>query len=95
MGRKKEKTTRTNQGSLKMRLVLVSVLFALFGISLIGKLFFLQVTQHESLVLKSEKQYQRTINIPYGRGSIFDRNMNELTANIEVESVADTKRNYK
>ena len=88
MGRNKEKTTRSNRSLLKVRLVLVSALFALFGAGLVGRLFFLQVTQHESLVSKSEKQYQRTINIHYGRGSIFDRNMNELTANIEVESVS-------
>jgi len=90
MGRKKEKTNRTNQSALKLRLVLVSILFALFSASLIGRLFFLQVTQHEDLVSRSEKQYQRTIDIHYGRGSIFDRNMNELTTNIEVESVYAT-----
>ena len=88
MGRNKEKITCTNRVFLKRRLILVSALFILFGASLVGRLFFLQVTQHENLVLKSEKQYQRTINIHYGRGSIFDRNMNELTANIEVESVS-------
>ncbi|SVE37095.1 uncharacterized protein METZ01_LOCUS489949, partial [marine metagenome] len=90
MGRNKNSTGRANRGSLKGRLILVSSLFVVFGISLIGRLFFLQVTQHENLVSKSEKQYQRTINIHYGRGSIFDRNMNELTANIEVESVYAT-----
>ena len=90
MNRNKKQITRANWGSLKMRLILVSVLFTLFGASLVGRLFFLQVTQHENLVSKSEKQYQRTINIHYGRGSIFDRNMNELTANIEVESVYAT-----
>ena len=90
MSRNKKTTGRANRGSFKGRLILVSSLFVVFGISLIGRLFFLQVTQHENLVSKSEKQYQRTINIHYGRGSIFDRNMNELTANIEVESVYAT-----
>jgi len=87
MGQNKGKITRENRSSLKTRLILVSALFVLFGAGLVGRLFFLQVTQHENLLSKSEKQYQRTINIPYGRGSIFDRNMNELTKNIEVESV--------
>ena len=45
---------------------------------------------NEELVLRSEKQYQRTVNTQVGRGSIFDRNMNELATNIDVESVYAT-----
>lgn len=90
MAQNKEKIISETQGSLKARLILVSILFTLFGAGLMGRLFFLQIVQHEELVSLSEKQYQRIVNIHYGRGSIFDRNMNELATNIEVESVYAT-----
>ena len=89
MGRNKEKipSVSVRRGSLKARLILVSVLFALFGSGLIGRLFFLQVIKHEDLVSRSMGQHQMTVNVHYGRGSIYDRNMNKLAANIKVESV--------
>ena len=61
MGRNKEKipSVIVSRGSLKVRLILVSVLFALFGSGLIGRLFFLQVVKHEDLVSRSmQKQHQ-------------------------------------
>ena len=90
MNRVKGRLARKEHGSLKVRLILISILFALFAVGLAGRLFYLQVAMHEDLVLRSEKQYQRTVNIRYGRGSIFDRNMNELATNIDVESVYAT-----
>ena len=90
MARNKEKKSYVNQDSLKGRLILVSILFALFGVGIVGRLFSLQVMQHDDLVSRSEKQHQRTVEIHYGRGSVFDRNMNELATNIEAESVYAT-----
>ena len=90
MARNKEKKSHVNQNSLKGRLILVSILFALFGAGIVGRLFSLQVMQHDDLVSRSEKQHQRTVEIHYGRGSVFDRNMNELATNIKVESVYAT-----
>jgi cell division protein FtsI (penicillin-binding protein 3) len=90
MNQVKGRLTRKEHGSLKVRLILISILFALFAVGLAGRLFYLQVAMHEDLVLRSEKQYQRTVDIRYGRGSIFDRNMNELATNIDVESVYAT-----
>jgi len=69
------------------RLVLVCSLLGLFAATLFGKLFYLQIFQHEDLLAQSEKQYGRTVKIFFGRGKIFDRNLNELAANLEVESV--------
>ena len=97
MGRNKEKipSVSVSRGSLKARLILVSVLFALFGSGLIGRLFFLQVVKHEDLVSRSMQQHQMTVNVHYGRGFIYDRNMNELAANIKVESVYVTPQEIK
>ncbi len=95
MGRKKEKIPNFNRGSLKVRLILVSVLFALFGSGLVGRLFFLQVIKNEDLVSRSKQQHQMTVSVNYGRGFIYDRNMNELAANIKVESVYATPQDIK
>ena len=95
MGRSKEKIPSANRSPFKARLILVSALFVLFSAGLVGRLFFLQVTKHEDLASRSKQQHQRIVNIHYGRGSIFDRNMNELASNIEVESVYATPQEIK
>jgi len=68
-------------------LLFISSLLLLFAISLIVRLADLQIVQHESLLAKSEKQSQGTLKTHFGRGTIFDRNDNELATNLEVESV--------
>ena len=74
MKRKKDKipSVNLNRESLKVRLILVSVLFVLFGAGLVGRLFFLQVIKHEELVSRSMQQHQITVNVQYGRGFIYD-----------------------
>ena len=54
---------------------------------MVGRLASLQIVQHETLLAKSEKQYVGTVKTQFGRGVIYDRNLNELAQNVEVESV--------
>ena len=72
---------------IKSRLIIVSVVFSIYGAGLIARLAYLQILKHEDLHAQSEKQYVRTIKINTGRGLIYDRNLNSLATNIEVESV--------
>lgn len=72
---------------IKSRLIIVSVVFSFYGAGLIARLVYLQILKHEELHAQSEKQYVRTIKINSGRGLIYDRNLNSLAINIEVESV--------
>ena len=85
------KISRQSKGTfkdgIKTRLMIISVLFFLFVAALIARLASLQIVQHEALLKKSEKQYIGTVETQFGRGVIYDRNMNELAQNIEVESV--------
>ena len=60
-----------------------------------GRLFFLQVIKNEDLVSRSRQQHQVTVEMSYGRGFIYDRNMNELAANIKVESVYATPQEIR
>ena len=68
-------------------MLIVAVMFSVYGAVLVVRLVSLQVFQHETLQAQSEKQYVRKIKINSGRGIIFDRNHNALATNIEVESV--------
>ncbi len=98
MAKQNKQSTGTFRDGIKARLKVVSVLLFLFGAALIARLAFLQIIQHEILVAKSEKQYLSTVKTHFGRGVIYDRNMNELARNVEVESVYVTPskiRNHK
>ncbi len=87
MANNKKPASDSFRNVVKVRLIFVSSLLLLFAISLIVRLADLQIIQHESLLAKSEKQSQGTLKTHFGRGTIFDRNGNELATNLEVESV--------
>lgn len=76
-----------DERSLKTRLIVIGVLFLLFAGALLSRLFYLQILQHDQLLARSERQHYGDETVQYGRGKIFDRNMNVLAANVELESV--------
>ncbi len=87
MRKKGKKAISSSKTNLKVRMVLVSLLFLGYGSILIGRLIYLQIYKHEEYLAQSEKQYKKTVEIATGRGNIFDRNGNPLAINIDVESV--------
>jgi len=87
MRRIKKNSPQTLYAALKGRLAVVSILLAVFGLALAGRLVHLQIFQHDQLLSQARKQYLRTVEITTGRGHIYDRNRNLLATNIDVESV--------
>ena len=87
MAKHGKQNTGSFKDGIKTRLIIVSALFFLVVAALIVRLASLQILQHETLLAKSEKQYVGTVETQFGRGVIYDRNLNELAQNIEVESV--------
>jgi cell division protein FtsI (penicillin-binding protein 3) len=87
MAKQNKQNTGTFREGVITRLKVVSVMLFLFGAALISRLAYLQIIQHDILVAKSEKQYLSTVQTHFGRGVIYDRNLNELARNVEVESV--------
>ena len=87
MAKQKKQITKTFRDGINTRLKVVLVLLFLFGAALIARLAFLQIIQHDTLVAQVEKQYLSTVTTYFGRGVIYDRNLNELARNVEVESV--------
>ena len=88
MPNNKKPKSRSFRNVVKVRLIFVSSLLLLFAVSLIARLANLQITQHKTLLAKSEKQpHHGNLKTYFGRGTIFDRNGNELATNLVVESV--------
>ena len=87
MRKKNQPLSKDFRSILRFRLALIACFFILYGTALGTRLFFLQVINHDELVAKSKEQYQGITEIVYGRGTIYDRNQNELAMNIEVESI--------
>ena len=88
MPNNKKPKSRSFRNVVKVRLIFVSSLLLLFAVSLIARLANLQITQHKTLLAKSEKQpHHGNLKTYFGRGTIFDRNGNELATNLIVESV--------
>ena len=87
MKKQNKQVAGTFRDGIKSRLTIISIFLFLFGAALIARLAFLQIIQHDTLVAQSEKQYLRTVKTHFGRGMIYDRNLNELARNVEVESV--------
>jgi cell division protein FtsI (penicillin-binding protein 3) len=62
-------------------------LLALWGVAIGGRLWSLQVAQHDEFVRRAERQQQRVIELDPPRGTIFDARGRELAVSIDVESV--------
>lgn len=84
---KKIKKTPDYHRGLRNRTLFLSFLFLLYVAALSSRLFYLQILQHDNLTAQSDKQYQSSMKVYYGRGEILDRNLNSLATNVEVESV--------
>lgn len=83
----KNKSTSSNTQGLKNRILFIAGFLVFLSAGLLARLAYLQIIQHDQLVAQSEKQYARTVEIFTGRGNIYDRLMNPLATNVEVESV--------
>ncbi len=84
---KNKKPARNPSGNFKKRLLITGGLLSLYGVTILGKLFYLQILQHEELWSQSEKQYIRKVKTSRERGKILDRNLVDLAANVEVDSI--------
>jgi cell division protein FtsI/penicillin-binding protein 2 len=84
---KNKKPANAPGANFKKRLLITGGLLALYGVTILGKLFYLQILQHDELWSQSEKQYIRQVKTSRERGKILDRNLVDLAANVEVDSV--------
>lgn len=72
---------------MKTRLVIVSVVLAVWGGAITARLFQLQVRDHEAYRERAEGQHHRRVELQPPRGTIFDSRGRELAISVDVDSV--------
>lgn len=72
---------------LSRTLVLMSVCGVAAFLVLIGRLFYLQIIQHEELESAAIEQQLRETQLKGERGTIYDRNMNILAVSADAETI--------
>ncbi len=71
----------------RIRIRIVGVFFILaFGL-IVARAFHLQVLSREELQARAERQHQKVIPLTPQRGTIYDRNGEELAVSVEVDSI--------
>lgn len=76
----------------KVRVILISLLLFFSFVLVVGRMFQLQVLKKEQLYTLAARQQMSHVPLVPKRGTIYDRNGNELAVSLEVDSVyADSK----
>jgi cell division protein FtsI (penicillin-binding protein 3) len=72
---------------LRRRLAVVTGVLVLWSVGIEARLIYLQIFEHEDLLLRAETQYSRQIDAEPKRGDILDRDGNALAYSIEADSI--------
>jgi len=68
------------------RLRIAALIGALWIAAIAGRLYYLQVKQHDHYVTKAARQQQRVITLDPPRGTIYDARGRELAVSVQVDS---------
>ncbi len=71
----------------RKRILLLYVIVAILMMALIGRLFYIQVIQHDELEKMARDQQNKEIPIPAKRGDIVDRNGDKMAFSVTVYSI--------
>ncbi len=74
-------------GKIKLRIILVGVFFSLLYIVIAGRVVYLQVFRGEMLAGRAYREYYRTCVTSGKRGTVFDRNHNEMAVTVDAMSI--------
>jgi len=66
---------------MSTRILIVLVIFVAASAGLVGRLFYLQIVQHEYYLAQVIRNVSQTTNLPAARGNIYDTNMRPLAIN--------------
>ena len=72
---------------IRFRIRLIGVVFTLCFVLVAIRAFDLQVLQEQQWDERAERQHQKVIPLTPQRGTIFDRNGEELAVSVDVDSV--------
>jgi len=70
----------------RTRFWLICLFFLVWGLTIGGRLFWLQVVQHKEYADRADKQQLRTFEVAPRRGVLYDRNLRELAMTVQADS---------
>ncbi len=70
-----------------IRFWLICSFFGVWVCAIAGRLFWLQVVEHQVYVDRAARQQQRTFEVAPRRGVLYDRNLREMAMTVQVDSV--------
>jgi cell division protein FtsI (penicillin-binding protein 3) len=73
--------------TVKQRILVAAVVFALWTLGLEARLVFLQVISQQDLIARAEKQQLRTTALPAKRGEIVDRRGRVLAYSVDADTI--------
>jgi len=86
---------QTGSGTFRARIFLLGALFLGCAFLLVYRLYEFQWIQREKYREQATRNYQRTIEVPAQRGSIFDANGSPLAVTIQLDAVSITGRDLR
>lgn len=75
------------RGTMRRRLAIVAAGFVLWSAGIESKLVYLQILQHDELLVRAERQQQRTVDVHSKRGEILDRDGEVLAYSVDGDTV--------
>jgi cell division protein FtsI (penicillin-binding protein 3) len=75
------------RSTIKSRLAVLAVVFALWIMAITGRLFYLQVISHDEMVARADGQHNRTVVVAAKRGEIYDRNGRLLAYSVDADTI--------
>ena len=74
------------KNKLESKLIVIKIIFIAIGVVFVGRLFMLQVLDHDRFLSAADNQQNLIIDIQAKRGSIYDRNLKVLAQDIDSYS---------
>lgn len=85
---------KDNQSFLPKRFKFVYGLVLLQAVLLLGMVVYLQVVDSDRLIKEANNRSLRTVDVPYTRGKILDRNGRALSISVPMHSVLIDPKEY-
>ena len=74
--------------TLRSRLVICAVMFAVWTAGIEARLFYLQVVEHGDMMTRANRQQLKTAKLPAKRGEIVDRAGHVLAYSVDADTIA-------